>query len=82
MKHMTCRELGGPCDLVHTGATADDVIQAQDRHLKDAVKSGDSSHEAANKEMRGRWKRPKKSLDWYFGVKKAFADKPEMPEQP
>lgn len=31
MKSMTCRELGGPCDLQLTGTTADDVIQAQDR---------------------------------------------------
>lgn len=82
MKTMTCRDLGGPCDLAHSGETADDVINAQDQHLKDAVKAGDTSHEQANKEMRGRWKRPKKSLDWYFGVKKAFADLPESPVHP
>ena len=33
MKTMTCRQLGGPCDLALTGETADEVIQAQDRHL-------------------------------------------------
>ena len=32
MKTMTCRDLGGPCDLEHHGETADDVINAQDRH--------------------------------------------------
>ena len=37
MKTMTCRQLGGPCDLAHHGETADDVINAQDRHLKVAV---------------------------------------------
>ncbi|MDO5682980.1 MAG: hypothetical protein Q4G46_09160 [Propionibacteriaceae bacterium] len=74
---MTCRDLGGPCDLAHQGKTADEIIAAQDRHLKEAVASGDASHEEANKEMRGRWKRPKKSLDWYFGVKKAFSNLPE-----
>ena len=36
MKTMTCRSLGGPCDLEHHGESADDVIQAQDRHLKEA----------------------------------------------
>jgi hypothetical protein len=27
--------------------------------------------------MKGRWRRPKKSLDWYNGVKRAFAELPE-----
>ena len=77
MKTMTCRELGGPCDLEHRGETADDVIQAQDKHLKDAEKSGDAIHQAARDAMKCRWRHPKKSLGWYNDMKKAFADKPE-----
>lgn len=77
MKTMTCRQLGGPCDLPHRGETADDVIQAQDRHLKEQEKAADATHQPARDDMRGRWRRPKKSLDWYFGMKKAFADLPE-----
>lgn len=77
MKTMTCRQLGGPCEHAHRGETADEVIQAQDRHLKEAVQAGDSSHEQAAKEMKGRWLRPKKSLDWYLGAKRAFAELPE-----
>ena len=38
MKTMTCRQLGGPCDLAHRGETHDDVINAQDQHLKRAEK--------------------------------------------
>ena len=34
MKTMTCQQLGGPCDLAHRGETHDDVINAQDQHLK------------------------------------------------
>ena len=33
-KTMTCRQLGGPCDLELPGETADEVIKAQDRHLR------------------------------------------------
>lgn len=77
MKTMTCRQLGGPCDLEHRGETADDVIQAQDQHLKEAEKAGDATHQPARDDMKGRWRRPKKSLDWYFGMKKAFAELPE-----
>lgn len=77
MKTMTCRDLGGPCDLELIGETADEVINGQDQHLKDAVKGGDTAHEAAHREMKGRWKHPKKSLGWYNDTKRAFAALPE-----
>ena len=77
MRTMTCRQLGGPCDLGHTGETADDVINAQDQHLKAAEKAGDATHHEAREAMKGRWKHPKRSLDWYRGTKQAFAELPE-----
>jgi hypothetical protein len=77
VKTMTCRQLGGPCDLVHRGETADDVIKAQDRHLKEAEKAGDASHQQARAAMKGRWRHPKKSMSWYTDMKKAFASLPE-----
>jgi hypothetical protein len=73
MKSMTCRALGGPCDLAHQGESADDVIKAQDRHLKEAVASGDATHQEARDAMQGRWRHPKKSMDWYRDTKQAFA---------
>ncbi len=77
MKTMTCKQLGGPCDVAHLGESADDVINAQDRHLKDAVAAGDSTHEAARDAMKGRWRHPKKSMDWYREMKATFAALPD-----
>jgi hypothetical protein len=77
MKTMTCQQLGGPCPATHEGTTADEVIKAQDRHLKDAVAAGDSTHQDALKAMKGRWRHPKASMGWYKSVKSAFADLPE-----
>lgn len=77
MKTMTCRDLGGPCDLEHHGATADDVINAQDRHLKEAERAGDATHQPARDAMKARWRHPKKSLGWYNDAKRAFAALPE-----
>jgi len=71
---MTCRQLGGPCELEHVGGTADEIIVAQDRHLKEAEQAGDASHQEAREAMKGRWRHPKRSLDWYFGVKRTFAE--------
>lgn len=75
MKTMTCRQLGGPCDVQHHGATADEVIKAQDRHLRQAGAGG--VHEPALQDMKGRWRHPKRSMDWYRTAKKSFADLPE-----
>lgn len=77
MKTMTCKQMGGPCDTAFRGESADDVIKAQDRHLKEAVAAGDESHRQAHDEMRGRWKNPIKGMGWYRQTKKAFAALPE-----
>jgi hypothetical protein len=74
---MTCRQLGGPCDLAHRGETADDVIHAQDRHLKEAEKAGDAAHQPARDDMRSRWRHPKRSMGWYKQMKADFAALPE-----
>lgn len=74
---MTCRQLGGPCDLAHEGQTADEIIKAQDAHLKEAVASGDDAHEPALTEMKGRWKRPISGMRWYKDTKREFAELPE-----
>ena len=52
------------------------MINAQDKHLKEAEKAGDAAHQPARDEMKGRWKHPKKSLGWYRDMKQAFADLP------
>jgi len=77
MKTMTCKQLGGPCDLGLQGGTADEIIKAQDRHLKDAVGAGDETHTAAAREMSGRWKRPISGMKWYRNTKRAFAALPD-----
>lgn len=77
MKTMTCRQLGGACDLELAGETGDEVIKAQDQHLKDVVASGDTAHEQALTEMKGRWRHPIAGMGWYKQVKRDFAALPE-----
>jgi predicted small metal-binding protein len=77
MKSMTCQQLGGPCGLEHRGTSADEVIKAQDRHLKEMVAGGDSAHQPALNDMKGRWKRPISGMGWYRQVKRDFAALPE-----
>jgi hypothetical protein len=77
MKTMTCKQLGGPCEHVLRGETADEVIKAQDRHLNDVVAGGDDTHRGALKEMKGRWKHPISGMGWYRKAKRDFAALPE-----
>jgi len=77
MKSMTCRALGGPCEVAFHGKSADDVIKAQDAHLKEAIAGGDEAHRDAYEAMQRRWKNPIKGMGWYRQAKKDFAALPE-----
>jgi predicted small metal-binding protein len=77
MKTMTCKQLGGPCDFTLHGNTADEVIKAQDKHLKEIVATGDEAHEGALKDMKGRRKNPISGMGWYRKTKRNFAALPE-----
>ena len=76
-KTMTCRQLGGACDLRLRGDSADEVIKAQDRHLKDVVAGGDDAHADALREMKGRWRRPLSGMSWYRATRREFATLPD-----
>ena len=77
MKTMTCRQMGGPCDMAFHGASADEVIKAEDKHLKEMVADGDASHAGALKAMQGRWRNPIRGMGWYMKTRKDFAALPE-----
>ena len=76
MKTMTCRQLGGPCDVQFHGTTADEVIKADDQHLKEAVAAGDLTHTDSRQKMKDRWKNPIGGMGWYLKTRKAFAALP------
>ena len=69
--------MGGPCDEAFHGNKADEVIHAQDSHLKEMVAGGDETHKEARKAIQGRWKNPIAGMGWYLRTKKAFAALPE-----
>ena len=76
MKTMTCRQLGGACAVAHHGDDANEIIKAQDKHLREAVAAGENDHETALGAMKGRWKRPVSGMKWYRQVQRDFAALP------
>jgi hypothetical protein len=81
MKTMTCRQLGGVCDLAHEGEDANAVIHAHDAHLREAVAEGSTDHAPALAAMKGRWRRPVSGLKWYRQVQRDFAAQPAQPDR-
>ena len=69
--------MGGPCNASFRGDKADEVIKAQDSHLKEMVAGGDETHKDALDGMQDRWKHPVSGMGWYRKTKKAFAALPE-----
>jgi len=82
VKTMTCQQLGGPCPLELHGATADEIIKAQDRHVNEAVARGDDTHRPALQDMKRRWKKPISGIRWYRDTKRVFAGLPEDRSNP
>jgi len=77
MKTMTCKQMGGPCDLPLQGNTAEEVIKAQDSHLREMVARGDDTHKGALNIMKDRWKHPISGMGWYRKMKRDFAALPD-----
>jgi hypothetical protein len=69
--------MGGPCDVQFHGNSADEIIKAQDKHLKEMVAKSDETHKTALQSMRDRWKNPLSGIGWYMKTQKAFAALPE-----
>lgn len=51
MKKLTCKDLGGACGEVISGATFDEIGQKCRAHVMEAVKRGDAAHKAAANKM-------------------------------
>ena len=65
--------MGGACDTAFRGNTADEVIKAEDSHLKEMAAKADVSHKPAYERMQASWKHPLSGMKWYIKTKSDFA---------
>jgi predicted small metal-binding protein len=52
MKTMTCKELGGACDLEFHANTFEEIAQMSQKHGKEMFQKGDNAHLQAMSKMR------------------------------
>ena len=77
MKTMTCRQMGGPCDVQIHGNTADEVIKGGEKHIRDMIASGDETHKSAMQMMDDMRKNPQSGMEWYKKTQSDFTALPE-----
>ncbi len=75
MKTMTCRELGGACDLEFHANTFEEMAQMSQNHGKEMFQKGDKPHIQAMGEMRNLMQSTDGMAKWMEGKRKEFEAK-------
>jgi len=76
MKTMTCKELGGACDLEFHANTFDEIAQLSKKHGKQMFQQGDKPHLEAMSEMRDLMQSEDSMAKWMADKQKKFDAKP------
>jgi predicted small metal-binding protein len=77
MKTMTCKQLGGACDLEFKAETFEEIAEKSKDHGMEMFQSKDEEHVEAFKKIMELTKDPDEMLKWYEGKKKEFEELPE-----
>ena len=72
MKSMTCKQLGGACELVFRANTFEEMAQLSKKHGSEMFKNGDDAHLKAMNEMKGLMEAPEKMQKWFEDKKNEF----------
>jgi hypothetical protein len=72
MKKMTCKQLGGACDVEFWGDTFEEIANQSKKHGMDMFQKGDAAHMEAMNEMQNIMKVPSDFAKWYEAKKEDF----------
>ncbi|MEM7299027.1 MAG: DUF1059 domain-containing protein [Bacteroidota bacterium] len=72
MKTMTCKQLGGSCDLEFHAETFDEIAAQSKQHGMDMFQAKDEAHLKAMNEMQELMKSPDAMQKWMEGRRKEF----------
>ncbi|UXX78739.1 DUF1059 domain-containing protein [Reichenbachiella carrageenanivorans] len=78
MKIMTCKQLGGACDLAFRADTFEEMAQLSKQHGLDMHAQGDEAHLAKMAEIVELMKSPEAMKEWFAMKRKAFDALPDM----
>lgn len=72
MKTMTCKQLGGACDLEFHAETFDKMSNLIQEHGKEMFQKGDKAHLKAMEEMKELMRKPSAMVEWMESKRKEF----------
>ena len=77
MKTMTCKQLGGACDLKFRSDSFDEIAEQSKKHGMEMFQKGDPAHIAAMNEMKELMSTPDGMKNWFENKRKDFERLPE-----
>ncbi|WP_444930246.1 DUF1059 domain-containing protein [Microbulbifer sp. SSSA002] len=77
MKIMTCKQLGGACDLEFRADTFEEMAELSKQHGMDMHKAQDSAHLEAMQKIAELMKNPEEMSNWQESKRKEFEALPE-----
>jgi len=77
MKTMTCKQLGGACDLEFHADTFEEMAEMSKKHGMEMFQSGDEDHLKAMNDMQELMKSPYSMNEWFQNKKAEFNALPE-----
>lgn len=79
MKTMTCKQLGGACDLSFVANTFDEIAALSRTHGAAMMKQGDKAHMEAMNKMREMMQAPEEMQKWMDQRRREFDALPDNP---
>lgn len=74
MKTMTCKQLGGACDLQFQAETFEEMAEKSKQHGMEMYQKGDEAHLKAMSEMQELMQSPEKMQAWLEGKRQEFEE--------
>ena len=72
MKTMTCKQLGGACDLEFHADTFESMAEQSKKHAMEMFQKGDNPHLDAMNKMQELMKTPDAMKEWFENKRKEF----------
>ena len=77
MKTMTCKQLGGGCDMEFHANTFEEMAEMSKKHGMEMYQKGDQEHLKAMCDMQGLMSSPGEMEAWFENKRKEFESLPE-----
>ena len=77
MKTITCRQLGGACEMKFQANTFEEIAELSKKHGMEMYQKQDAAHLAAMQDMQELMKKPEEMKAWFESKRKKFDELPE-----